>query len=128
MFISTSSLYDDQTQSLACCRSEIGGQLAQGNAVNSTETLDAIKREESDGIEGATVGAFYAKSELNKQGTPYGFFSQPIDGRDEGFTVLVDINLREEAFNRVMVGLCKVELGCVKSNSAEHVALKGAWF
>ena len=106
VFISTSSLFDPQTQSLACCRSEIGGQLAQGNAVNSTETLDAIRREESDGgIEGATVGAFYAKSELNKQGTPYGFFSQPIDGRDKGFTVLVDINLREEAFNRVMVGL-----------------------
>jgi hypothetical protein len=32
------------------------------------------------------VGAFYAKSELNKQGTPFGFFTQHIDSR--GFTIV----------------------------------------
>lgn len=105
VFISTSSLYDVQTQPLACCRSETGGLLAQGNAANSTATLEAMAKERAEGIEGAQVGAFYAKSELNKQGTPYGFFSQSVDGIEDGFNVLIDINLREAAFNKIMAYL-----------------------
>ena len=105
MFISTSSLYDAQTQALACCRSDLAGAMAQGNAPNSTSTLQAIARAEAAGIEGAVAGAFYARGELNNQGTPYGFFSQPLEGRADGFAVLIDINLREAAFNRVLAYL-----------------------
>jgi|AntAceMinimDraft_5_1070358.scaffolds.fasta_scaffold20682_2 hypothetical protein len=101
VFISTSSLYDAQVQNLVCCRSDVAGQFAQGNAANSTLTAGA----EMDDTDGAKEGAFYARSELNKQGTPFGFFSQSLDGRVDGFAVLVDINLREAAFSRVMAYL-----------------------
>ena len=81
VFISTSRLYDPEAKNKMCCRPESD---AQGGSNASDPGFK-----------------FYKNSELNVRGVPYGFYPT-LEGREAGFAVVIDINLRENAFNKLI--------------------------
>ena len=82
VFISTSRLYDPEAKNKMCCRPESD---AQGGSNASDPGFK-----------------FYKNSELNVRGVPYGFYPSTLEGREAGFAVVIDINLRENAFNKLI--------------------------
>ena len=94
-FISTSSLYKPTANNLMCCRPE-SGAVAGGNTTGASSGSNS-----SD----PSSKFFYKQSELNIRGIPYGFYPTTLDGREDGFAVVIDVNLREKAFNKLMTYL-----------------------
>ena len=83
VFISTSRLYDPEAKDKMCCRPE---SAAQGGS-NASDPGSS---------------KFYKNSELNVKGVPYGFYPSTLTGREDGFAVVIDINLRENAFDKLI--------------------------
>ena len=88
---------------MLCCRPENGAVL---NATNASSPPAAGSSNdnvgEEDGAFAVKAGAFYKRSELNEKGIPLGFYHKSLGSRADGFSVLIDVNLRESEFNKVV--------------------------
>mmetsp|Transcript_10574 Transcript_10574/g.42685 ORF Transcript_10574/g.42685 Transcript_10574/m.42685 type:complete len:2274 (-) Transcript_10574:246-7067(-) len=108
-FVVGSQVYDAATQSMLCCRPEDGAVLNATNASSPPAAPAAGLNDDADDDVGADdgafavkAGAFYKKSELNEKGIPLGFYHKSLGSRADGFSVLIDVNLRESQFNKVV--------------------------
>jgi hypothetical protein len=106
-FVVGSQVYDPLVQSLLCCRPEEGAVVNVTNASSPAAASPAPGAAADDiGADGGAFavvdGAYYRKSELNEKGIPLGFYHKSLGSRADGFSVLIDVNLRESQFNRVV--------------------------
>jgi hypothetical protein len=106
-FVVGSQVYDPLVQSLLCCRPEEGAVVNVTNAsspaaADSGNDAAADDLGEGGGAFAVVDGAYYRKSELNEKGIPLGFYHKTLGSRADGFSVLIDVNLRESQFNRVV--------------------------
>lgn len=96
VFISTSTLYDERAFDEMCCRPETDNATAAEDATGAAAPAAATAD---------MTGPFYKESELNAKGIPFGFYSEKLDGRQDGFSVVIDVNLRESGFEKLMTYL-----------------------
>ena len=81
-FITSSTLYNSVALVFMCCKEE----------THSTNTS-------------SSGSFFYTQNELNVRGTPYGFFPVNMGARGINFPVVIDVNIDENAFNKLMAYL-----------------------
>ena len=106
-FVVGSQVYDPLVQSLLCCRPEEGAVVNGTNASSPPAASPALDAAAGDlgaggGAFAVVDGAYYRQSELNEKGIPLGFYHKSLGSRADGFSVLIDVNLRESQFNRVV--------------------------